>query len=83
MKGNASFTINKHKIYICTESNGEIYDDNMLTYVILHELAHTICVQIGHGKQFQKIFQSLLDRAERHYLFDPYKKRIENYCKTN
>jgi len=81
MKGNASYTINKQKIYLCTELNGETYDDNMLTYVILHELAHTLCPEIGHGKQFQSIFQTLLGRAERHKLYDSRKPRVENYCK--
>lgn len=83
MKGDASYTINKQKIYLCTEAtNGKIYDDNMLTYVTLHELAHTLCPDIGHGKQFQDIFQTLLGRAERHKLFDPRKPRVENYCKV-
>lgn len=82
MKGDASYTINKQKIYLCTEAGGTTYDDNMLTYVILHELAHTMCPEIGHGSQFQKIFQSLLDRGERHRLFDPRKPRVENYCKV-
>jgi predicted metal-dependent hydrolase len=82
MKGNSSYTINKQKIYLCTEANGEVYDDNMLTYVTLHELAHTMCPEIGHGEQFQSIFQTLLGRAERHKLFDPRKPRIEKYCKT-
>lgn len=81
MKGGSSYTINKQKIYLCTESKGEIYDDNMLVYVILHELAHTLCPEIGHGLKFQIIFKSLLDRAERHYLFDHSKPRPENYCK--
>jgi len=83
MKGDASYTINKQKIYLCTETNGEVYDDNMLTYVTLHELAHTLCPEIGHGKQFQDIFQTLLGRAERHKLFDPHKPRVENYCKVS
>lgn len=81
MKSDASYTINKQKIYLCTESDGEIYDDNMLTYVILHELAHTLCPEIGHGKQFQRIFGSLLARAANHNLFDPNMPRVENYCK--
>jgi predicted metal-dependent hydrolase len=80
LKGDASYTINKQKIYLCTEANGEVYDDNMLTYVILHELAHT--PEIGHGKQFQSIFRTLLGRAERHKLFDPLRPRVENYCKV-
>ena len=77
-----SIMVNKQKIYLCTETNGEVYDDNMLTYVTLHELAHTLCPEIGHGKQFQDIFQTLLGRAERHKLFDPHKPRVENYCKA-
>lgn len=80
MKGDSSYTINKRNIYICTEANGETYDDNMLTYVTLHELAHTLCPEIGHGAQFQRIFETLLGRAERHKLFDPRKPRTENYC---
>jgi predicted metal-dependent hydrolase len=83
MKGGSSYTINKQKIYLCTEFNGTTYDDNMLTYVILHELAHTLCPEIGHGNRFQTIFKSLLDRAQRHNLFDPTKQRPENYCKIN
>lgn len=82
MKGDSSYTINKQKIYLCTEANGEVYDDNMLTYVMLHELAHTMCPSIGHGKQFGDIFNTLLRRAERHKLFDPRKPRVENYCKV-
>lgn len=82
MKGDSSYTINKQKIYLCTEANGKTYDDNMLTYVILHELAHTMCPEVGHGKTFQRIFQMLLTRAEMNELFDPAKPRTENYCKT-
>lgn len=81
MKGGSSYTINKQKIYLCTEFNGTMYDDNMLTYVILHELAHTLCSEIGHGTRFQTIFNSLLNRATRHNLFDPSRPRSENYCK--
>jgi predicted metal-dependent hydrolase len=82
MKGDSSYTINKKKIYLCTEHNGDKYDDNMLTYVILHELAHTLCPEIGHNEKFQKIFQILLNRAERHRLFNPHLPRVENYCKN-
>lgn len=84
MKGTSSYTINKSKIYLCTEDNkGEVYDDNMLIYVVLHELAHSVCPDIGHGIVFQKIFKSFLRRGELHNLYDPNLPRVENYCNIN
>lgn len=82
MKGTSSYTINKYKIYICTEHNGVQYDTNMLTYVILHELAHVMTPEIGHGQDFVVQFNKLLDRAYFAGLYDPNKPRVENYCKT-
>jgi Zn-dependent peptidase ImmA (M78 family) len=81
-KANSSYTWNKTKIYICTNFNGVVYDDNMLIFVILHELAHVMNDQIGHTEKFQEIFQSLLDRAEKFGFYDPKKPRIENYCRN-
>ena len=81
MKGDSSYTINKHKIYLCTEHKGERYDDNMLTYVILHELAHAETTEIGHGPKFMATFNRLLKRASGLGLWDPNKPRVENYCK--
>jgi len=80
MKGDSSYTINKHKIYICTESNGESYNDNMLIYVILHELAHTLCKSLGHSEEFHLIFNKLLQRAENAGVYNPKLPRTENYC---
>jgi len=80
MRGTTSYTINKSKIYICIESKGVLYDDNMLIYVILHELAHVLCLEIGHSAQFQIIFKSLLLRAEFYGLYDPTKPRPTDYC---
>lgn len=82
LKGTSSYTIDKSKIYLCTEHNGTTYDENLLTYVLLHELAHTINEQVGHGIEFQSIFGRLLIVAERNGLYDPSKPRIENYCKS-
>lgn len=81
MKGNSSYTLNKHKVFICTEKNGVKYDDNMLTYVILHELAHVLCDEVGHTPKFMEIFAGLLARAEHYGLYDPTLKRVANYCK--
>lgn len=82
MKSDASYTINKSKIYLCTEHNGQQYDDNMLIYVILHELAHVLTREIGHGPEFMAKFDSLLTRGTVARLYDPLKPRIQNYCKN-
>jgi len=82
IKSDASYTIDKRKIYLCTEYNGTLYDDNMLTYVILHELAHVLTPEIGHGAEFMKTFSRLLTVAKTNGLWDENKPRIENYCKA-
>jgi hypothetical protein len=80
-RGNKSYTINKQKVYICLlDENGEYYDENMLTYVILHELSHVICDEIGHTDKFHRIFDAVLDRATTEGLYDPSVPVIRNYC---
>lgn len=80
MKGDSSYTINKYRVYICTEYDGEKYNDNMLIYVILHELAHVITTEIGHGEMWRANFRKLLDRAIAAGLYDPKIPRVEQYC---
>jgi predicted metal-dependent hydrolase len=78
---NKSFTINKKHVYICAkDESGQYYDDNMLTYVILHELAHVLCDEVGHTEKYKQIFRSLLERAHKAGLYDPSKPPIDNYC---
>ena len=78
----SSFTINKEKIYLCTvdKKSGKIYDDNMLIFVLLHELAHVKAKEVGHGKEFWKIFNDILIKATEFKIWDPSKPRITNYC---
>ena len=81
LKSDQSYTIEKYKIHLCIEDEtGKVYDDNMLIYVFLHELAHCINGEVGHGDKFEAIFQTLLYRAEKYKLYDPKKPRIKNYC---
>lgn len=78
---NKSFTINKKHVYICSkDESGQYYDDNMLTYVILHELAHVLCDEVGHTEKYKQIFRSLLERAHKAGLYDPSKPPLDNYC---
>ena len=61
-----TYTIDKQDMHICLrtrDSKEEIYDINLLMYVILHELAHLcnynqngIPIQ-GHGDEFKNIFK--------------------------
>jgi hypothetical protein len=82
LKANSSYTIDKRKIYLCTEYNGTVYDDNMLTYVTLHDLAHVMTPEIGHGEKFMEMFSKLLTIAKKNNLWDSTQPRIENYCKS-
>ena len=78
---NKSFTINKKEIYLCLkDENGKYYDDNMLIYVLLHELAHVKCDEIGHTEKFKDIFRNLLLQAEIAGLYNPFQPPVDNYC---
>ena len=80
---NKSFTIDKKEIYICMkDEHGSYYDDNMLIYVIIHELAHSIQKEVDteHSQKFKDIFFPLLDRAERAGLYNSKLPVVQNYC---
>lgn len=78
-----SYTINKEKVHICLrDENSNYYNDNMLMYVALHELAHVLCDEIGHTEKFNAIFDELLIRAEKMKLYDPDIPPIVNYCNS-
>lgn len=80
-KGKKSYTINKRKVFLCLrDENNEYYEDNMLLYVFLHELAHVICDEVGHTKKFHDIFKDLLDVAVDKNIWDPDEEIIQNYC---
>ena len=81
LRGTKSYTINKKRVHLCLkDEQGNYYDENMLIYVTLHELAHVKCDEIGHTKKFHQIFEDLLKRATQYKVYDPKKPIIKNYC---
>lgn len=79
--GDKSYTINKEKIYLClVDEKGDYYDLNTLVYVVLHELSHVLCDEIGHTEKFHYIFKELLQQADKAGVYDPSVPIIANYC---
>ncbi len=84
-RGEKSYTINKEKVYMCLKNStkgGEYYDEQTLVYVLLHELAHVLCPNVGHTKEFQEIFDALLDVAVKDGIYDPKSVIPLDYCET-
>lgn len=76
-----SYTINKKYIFICLyDENGNIYPENQLIHVLLHEIAHAVCDEIGHTEKFNQILDIFLIEAEKNGLYDPKIPAIINYC---
>lgn len=81
LEGEKSYTINKEKIYICLkDKDGNYYNENMLIYVTLHELAHVRCDEIDHTEKWERIFNEILDKATAHGLYNPSIPIIKDYC---
>ena len=79
-----SYTINKQEIYLCLrdEKNRVYYNDNMLVYVLLHELSHVLCKSIGHTEEFHAIFDQLLQEAVAEGIYNDSEPPSEDYCKV-
>lgn len=86
-----TYTLNKESIYMCIrtkDENDEIYDINLLMFVLLHELAHLSNYDkegypiIGHGREFKDIFTKLVKSAIEInvYKYEDYKKTPKEYC---
>lgn len=81
-RGDKSYTINKDKIYVCVvDENGEYYPLNQLVYVVLHEVAHYLNkLDIGHTKEWRRVFTNLLNVAEEKGIYNPDIPVMSNYC---
>jgi hypothetical protein len=83
-KDNKSYTINKEKIFLCLkDENNQYYNNNMLIYVLLHEISHVICDEIGHTEKFHLIFDQMLDYAISKGVYNPSIPIVNNYCENH
>jgi len=79
MEPEAAYVINKQYLSICLKNfcnskNCQKYtldNINLLTYVGIHEMAHIMSEEIGHGDEFKTNFKYLLDYSKKLKLYDP------------
>lgn len=68
---------------VTKEKNGsKLIDENTLTFVAIHELAHIATKSIGHKAEFWNNFKFLLENAKEMGIYNPqdYKKKPKKYC---
>ena len=81
-----SYSENKgEKIAFCVnkkENGTQLIDENTLTFVAIHELAHIATKSIGHNDEFWNNFKFLLEEAKKINIYNPvdYKKKPQEYC---
>ena len=73
------------KLAFCTTTTKQgdtLIDENTLTFVAIHELAHIMTKSIGHKDEFWKNFKFLLQIAVKNKLYNPidYGKKAAEYC---
>ncbi len=83
-----SYSINKgEKIVFCLRSRDDtnkLVDLNIMMFVALHELAHTMTKSIGHTQEFWNNFRILLRNARNLGIYKrvDYDKNPVDYCGT-
>ena len=86
METDAAYVINKQYMSFCLpENTSKTLDNlNLMTYVGIHELAHIMSSEIGHGEEFINNFEYLLNHAKTINYYDPLmKKEMPVYIQLN
>ena len=87
MENDAAYVINKKNMSFCLQktSNQIVLEElNLITYVAIHEFAHIMSNEIGHGSEFIENFEFLLNYAKKIVYFDPLLKRqVPLYIQLN
>ena len=81
-----SYSVNKgEKIVFCIrqkDENESLVDENTLSFVSIHELAHIMTKSVGHTTEFWDNFKRLLKIAIEHklYIKEDYSSNPKEYC---
>ena len=79
-----SYSVNKgEKISICVRHKDKTFiDDNIIIFVVIHELAHVMTTSIGHTPEFWDNMAFLLEEGEKVGIYKPenYKENPVDYC---
>lgn len=80
-EGKKSYTINKSHVFLCLKDReGSIYRKNQLVLVLIHEISHALCDEVGHTARFNQIFEDLLEKASKKGIYNPNIPNIQDYC---
>ena len=81
-----SYSVNKgEKLVFCIRQKDEketLVDENTMTFVSIHELAHIMTKSVGHSPEFWTNFKILLNEAVENGLYqkEEYSKDPKEYC---
>jgi len=81
-----SYSVNKgEKIVFCIRQKNEnesLVDENTLTFVAIHELAHIMTKSVGHTPEFWDNFKRLLKESVDNnlYIKENYSQNPKEYC---
>lgn len=81
-----SYSVNKgEKIVFCIRQKDEaetLVDENTISFVAIHELAHIMTKSVGHTTEFWDNFKRLLKEAVEHQLYvkEDYSSNPKEYC---
>jgi hypothetical protein len=86
-----TYTVDKQDMHICLRTRDQyenVYDIDLLMYVVLHELAHLCNYNkfgtpiIGHGFEFKFVFKFLVEEAIKIgiYKYTDYSRNPHEYC---
>lgn len=81
-EGDKSYTLDKKYVFICKKDKktNEQYHQNQLILVLIHEISHALCDEVGHTPKFDMIFEDLLAKATQQGLYNESIPNVENYC---